>query len=127
MFRSTVLALMLTFLASNATLAGEGHHHKGKHGGVMADTSGHHHVELVTDGQSMTVYVLHHDGELEDVTGAKGTATVLSGGKTERITLNPHGDALKGEGNLTLTKGDTVVVTLTMPKHKPEQARLTLD
>jgi len=127
MLKSVLLALLFTLMASTTTLAGEGHHHKGKHGGVVADTSGHHHVELVTKEQSITLYVLHDDGELEDVTGAKGTATVLSGGKTEKITLAPDGNVLKGEGSATLGEGDAVVITLNMPGHKPEQARFKLD
>jgi hypothetical protein len=128
MFRSISLALLLTFsMLCTALAAGGAHHHEGKHGGMMGDTNGHHHVELITEGQSMTLYVLHDDGELEDVTDAKATATVLSGGEMEKITLAPAGAALKGEGGVELGTGDTVVITLTMPGHKPEQARFTLD
>lgn len=127
MVRSFSIALLLTLSSIYAALAAGGHHHDGKHGGVMADTNGHHHVELVTDGQAMTLYVLHDDGELEDVSGAKATATVLSGGEMEKINLAPDGESLKGEGSLELGKGDTVVITLTMPGHKPEQARFKLD
>jgi hypothetical protein len=127
MLRSLSIALLLTLSSIYAALAAGGHHHDGKHGGMMGDTNGHHHVELVTEGQSMTLYVLHDDGELEDVSGAKATATVLSGGEMEKITLAPSGDALKGEGSVELGTGDTVVITLTMPGHKPEQARFKLD
>jgi len=127
MFRSTSLALLLTFSMLGAAFAAGEHHHEGKHGGMMGDTSGHHHVELVTEGQSMTLYVLHGDGELEDVSKTRATATVLSDGEMEKITLTPAGDALRGEGSLELGKGDTVVITLTMKGHKPEQARFKLD
>jgi hypothetical protein len=128
MFRSISLALLLTFSMFCAALAAGGaHHHEGKHGGMMGDTNGHHHVELITEGQLMTLYVLHDDGELEDVTNAKATATVLSGGEMEKITLAPAGAALKGEGGMELGAGDTVVITLTMPGHTPEQARFKLD
>jgi len=75
----------------------------------------------------MTLYVLHDDGELEKVTNAKATATILSGGKTEKIVLMPDGELLKGKGNVTVEKGDTIVITLTMPGHKPEQARLKVN
>ena len=127
MFRTTFFALLLTFSPLAPALAAGDHHHEGKHGGMMGDTSGHHHVELVADGQSLTLYVLHGDGELENVAKAKATATLLSGGKTEKVDLVPDGDALKGEGSASLGAGDTVVVTLTMPGHKPEQARFKLD
>ncbi len=127
MFRSISLALLLTLTTLYSALAAGEHHHEGKHGGMMGDTNGHHHVELIAEGQSMTLYVLHDDGELESIAKAKATATVLSGGKTEKIDLIPDGDAMKGEGNAVLGKGDTVVITLTMPGHKPEQARFKLD
>lgn len=133
MFRSVTAALVfcLAVIGSAGSVAAAGsadsHKHPGMHGGVMADTSGHHLVELVTEGQSMTLYILHDDGELENVAGAKATATILSGGKTEKITLTPDGDVLKGQSTATVSKGDTVVITLTMPGHKPEQARLKLD
>lgn len=127
MFRTTFFALLLAFSPLAPALAAGDHHHEGKHGGMMGDTSGHHHVELVREGQSMTLYVLHGDGELEDVTDAKATATVLSGGEMEKITLAPSGEALTGEGTLELGAGDTVVITLTMPGHGPEQARFKLD
>lgn len=127
MFRSIFLPLLLTFSMLGAAFAAGAHHYEGKHGGMMGDTNGHHQVELITEGQSMTLYVLHDDGELEDVTDAKATATVLSGGEMEKITLAPAGAALKGAGGLELGTGDTVVITLTMKGHKPEQARFKLD
>ena len=127
MLRSVFLALLLNLSVIGAVLAAGDHHHNRKHGGTVGETSGHHDVELVTDGQSMTLYVLHDDGELEKVTNAKATATILSGGKTEKIVLMPDGELLKGKGNVTVEKGDTIVITLTMPGHKPEQARLKVN
>lgn len=127
MLRSVLLALLFNFSVIGAVLAAGDHHHKGKHGGTVGETSGHHHVELVTEGQSMTLYVAHDDGELEKVADAKATATILSGGKTEKIVLMPDGEVLKGEGSITVEKGDTIVITLTMPGHKPEQARLKVN
>ena len=127
MLRSVFLALLLNLSVISAALAAGDHHHKGKHGGTTGQTSGHHHVELVIEGQSMTLFVLHDDGELEKLTDAKATATILSGGKTEKIVLMPDGELLKGKGNVTVEKGDTIVITLTMPGHKPEQARLKVN
>lgn len=127
MIRSISSALIYVVATATLAFAAENHVHKGKQGGIMADTTGHHHVELVAKDQAIDLYVLHDDGELEDVDGAKATATVLSGGKTEKITLTPAGSVLKGSGSAKLGKGDTVVISLTMPGHKAEQARLTLD
>jgi hypothetical protein len=99
-----------------------------KHGGKVVETSGDHLLELVTDGRSIEVYVTHEDGKAEEVKDAKASATVLAGGKTEKIELAP-GDAnsLKGSGELEIGPGAIVVVTLTMAGHKPEQARFKLD
>jgi len=127
MFRSISVGLLLTFSTLHAALAAGEHHHEGKHGGLMGDTSGHHHVVLIAEGQSITLYVLHDDGEFEAIAKAKATATILSGGTTEKVSLIADGNALKGKGDAILRKGDTVVITLTMPGHKPEQARFKLD
>lgn len=127
MFTSIALAVLLTLSTSCVALAEGDHHHEGKHGGMMSDTSGHHHVELVTEDQLITLYVLHDGGELQNVKGAKATAMVLSGGKTEKIALTADGNALKGKGSASLSQGDTVVITLSIPGHKLEQARFKLD
>jgi len=132
MFRTFTFALLFCLSVPGAAGiaaadATDSHQHPGVHGGVMADTNGHHLVELVTEGQSMTFYILHDDGGLEDVADAKATATILSGGKTEKVTLIPDGEALKGQSTTAVSKGDTVVITLTMPRHKPEQARFVLE
>lgn len=101
---------------------------KPKHGGRVVETSGHHLLELVTDGRAIAVYVTHDDGEPEEVKDAKASATVLAGGKTEKIELSPQDpNVLKGSGALEIGPGAVVVVTLTMPRHKPEQARFKLD
>ena len=127
MFRSLLPALVVTIATAALAFAADDHHHKGQHGGMMVDTSGHHHVELVANDHSIELHVLHDDGESEDITNAKATATVLSGGKTKKIPLIPDGDALKGSGQTKLGKGDTIVITLTMPGHEPEQARFKLE
>lgn len=42
MFRTTFFALLLTLSPLAPALAAGDHHHEGKHGGLMGDTSGHH-------------------------------------------------------------------------------------
>jgi hypothetical protein len=72
--------------------------------------------------------VLHDDGTAEEVAGAKGMAVVFSGGKKEQIPLEPSGaSVLSGSGDFKNAARTVVVVTLTMSKHKPEQARFVLD
>ena len=124
-YTALILGTLLT-LASPAVAEGE-HSHAGKHGGKVVE-SGHHHLEVVTKDGSIEVYVAGEDGKPEDVKDAKANATVLSGGQKEQIVLSPDpSNTLKGTGSFKAAKGTTIVVTLTMPGHKPEQARIKLD
>lgn len=117
---------MFVGIATSALAAGD-HTHVGKHGGKVVD-SGHHHLELVAKDGLLEVYLEHKDGASETVEGAKATATVLSEGKKVEISLTPDpANFLKGAGSFKAVKGTTIVVTLTMPGHKPEQARFKLD
>lgn len=118
-------AVFLTLTMS--ALAAEDHVHKGKRGGLFAE-SGHHHLELIAKDGSLELYVEGEDGKPEDIVEAKATATVLSDGKKEEIKLSVDaGNFLKGSGTFKAAKGTTIIVTLTMPGHKPEQARFKLD
>jgi hypothetical protein len=120
--------LGVTALLVMAALARDHPPSEPKHGGIVVETSGHHFVELVASGDSIEVYVTHDDGEAEDTQDAKATATILAGGKKQDIALAPAGlNSLKGSGVSGLGPGAVVVVTLTLPGHKPEQARFTLD
>ena len=125
-------ALVMAFalgagLASAEEGHDEAHDHGPAHNGIVAH-SGHHHLELVAVGGTIDLYVTHEDGDAEDVSGAKATATVLADGKTEVVTLAPAtGNALKGTGSFNAAKGTTVVVSLTMPGHQTEQVRFKLE
>jgi hypothetical protein len=122
-----ILTAFVVMLAPALTLAADSAREP-KHGGKVAETSGHHLVELVANGRSIDVYVTHDDGGPEDVKDAKASATVLAGGKSEQIALSPgEANSLKGAGELDIGPGAVVVVTLTMPRHKPEQVRFKLD
>jgi hypothetical protein len=133
MFKRISLALAALTLGASFALADEGHDHGkahdhgAKHGGLVRHT-GHHHLELVTNGGTLEVYVTHEDGDAEDTSGAKAQATVLADGKTEKVTLEPAGgNGLKGTGTFNAGKGTTIVVSLSMPGHEPEQVRFKID
>lgn len=131
MIRRLVPALAAFVLGAGLAGADEGHEHAhdhgAKNGGIVEHTS-HHHLELVAKGGTLELYVRHEDGEEEDASAAKATATVLAGGKTEQVALMPAGgNALKGTGSFDAGKGTTVVVSLTMPDHEPEQVRFKID
>lgn len=125
MLRTLVLAAAIVAASTVGTFAGGDH--KAKHGGKMVE-SGHHHLELVAADGSLTLYVSDEADKPEDVAKAKASATVLANGKTEAIALQPAaGGVFNGTGNFKAAKGATVVITLKMPDHKPEQARFKLD
>lgn len=125
MIRNALFAAFLVAAPATAWAGGD-HDHVGKHGGKVVE-SGHHHVELVAKDGEITLYVLGEDDKPEDVKAAKATATVLSGGKSSTVAFTP-GDSgvFTGKGDF-IAKSATVVVTLTMPDHKPEQAKFKLD
>jgi hypothetical protein len=135
MFKRIVLGLAALAIGASLAMAGDDHdhgakhdhEHGAKHNGVVAH-SGHHVLELVAAGNTLELYVTGEDGAPEDVKSAKASATVLVGGKTEQVTLAPSGEnGLKGTGGFTAGKGTTVVITLTLPDHAPEQVRFKID
>lgn len=125
MLRKSLFAAAIVVTSAVAAFAAGDH--KGKHGGKIVE-SGHHHLELVAADGSLTLYVRDEADKPEDVTKAKASATVLADGKTEAVELKPAaGGVFNGKGGFKAAKGATVVITLTMPDHKPEQARFKLD
>jgi hypothetical protein len=129
MFRQFSLAVAAAILAVTSVASADelDHDHAAQHGGVIVE-SGHHHLEVVAKDGSLEVYVGGEDGQPEEVKEATATATILSGGKKADIQLAPDaGNLLKGTGSFSAGKGTTIVITLTMPGHKPEQARVKLD
>lgn len=109
-----------------ATFAAEDHDQAAKFGGKVVEV-GEHVYEVVTKDGLIEVHIDHHDKAGGDLK-AKGTATVLSEGKTEVVQLTaPTPDMLKGTGTFKASPGTTVVVNISMPDHKPEQVRVKLD
>lgn len=107
--------------------AAEDHDHASKHGGIIVE-SGHHHLEIVAGDGVLEIYVDGEDGKPEDVADARASAVVLSEGKKVDVPLAPDaGNLLKGTGSFKAVSGTTIVITLTMPDHAPEQTRIKLD
>jgi hypothetical protein len=124
MIRAFVVAVALAAGMSFALAHGPGGE-KAHHGGQVVVT-GHDHLELVAKDGELTLYVRGEDDKPEAVTGAVASATVLAAGKQVTVKLEPQTDnILKGTGMFVVAKGMRVVVSLTMPKHKPVTARFT--
>jgi hypothetical protein len=85
------------------------------HGGVMAETSNDHWVELVVRDGQLVVYVT--DPEFKPVPSAQlgGKATVLVGGKREEVTLAPsEANTVTGKLAAPVSGKITAVLALTI-------------
>jgi hypothetical protein len=124
-----VLAVVVALgAAASLAPAHEGGKHKALHGGqVVATTGDHgHHLELVAKDGELTLYVRDDEDKPDTVKGAKASATVLAGGKQATVKLEPREpNILAGKGSFTVAKGTKVVVTVTLPDHRPFTARFT--
>jgi len=92
------------------------------HGGLVQKAVGHL-VELVVDGDRMTVYVTEPDSTPLATKDWSAKATVLANGKSENLTLEPSGPN-SASGKLGSAAGVkyTAVLSLTIDG-KPGQAR----
>lgn len=127
MIRAIILAAAVA-MAAPAALAHGTASEKSHHGGqvVVAKGEHDHHLELVVKDGEITLYVRDEDDKPDTVKGATASATVLAGGKQETIRLLPQeGNVLKGKSTFAAAKGMKVVVSLTLPDHKPVTARFT--
>jgi hypothetical protein len=131
MIRRLALSVAAFVIGAGIALADDSHEHvhdhSAKHGGMIEHTT-HHHLELVAEGATLTVYLTHEDGTEQDASAAKASATVLADGKAEQVALAPAGgNVLKGSGHFNAGAGTTVVVSLTLPDHAPAQVRFELE
>jgi hypothetical protein len=127
MLRVLAAAAAIALAASLAMAHGTGPE-KAHHGGqvVVAKGEHDHHLELVAKDGELTLYVRDDEDKPDTVKGAKASATVLAGGKQTTVKLEPQDpNILKGKGSFTVAKGMKVVVTVTLPEHRPFTARFT--
>ncbi len=106
------LALSAALLAASGAYA---HEAAGTHGGRVAD-AGDFHVELVTKGESVDVYVSDAKQKPVAAAGFKGTAILVVGGKPARVPLEPaDGNRMTGKAAATLGESPKGAVQLTGP------------
>lgn len=99
------------------------HDGKGKHGGRVAD-AGDYHVELVSNGAAIEVYVSDHDDKPVALAGYKGLAILSAGGKSQRIILEVRdGTKLTGKASVDLPAQPKGVVQITPPNGKTVSAK----
>jgi len=103
---------------------------KAPNGGQLR-VAGPYHYELVagdspsaTAAAALVVYVTDHAGAPMPTQGAQGVAHVLAGKERASVPLSPDGaNRMKGAGGYPWTRDAKVVVSITMPGAKAEQAR----
>ena len=116
-----VLASMVVHAHDDAAMAAM----KAPHDGQLK-MAGPYHLELVIKPGELQVYVTDHVGTKQATQGSKGSATVLSGKKKTVVKLTPAGDnLLKGGGGFAATPDMKVVVSVTLARQAPQQARFT--
>jgi hypothetical protein len=120
-FRSLAFGLLLgAVLAASPASA---HDPKPRHGGAIV-IAGTYHVELVVKDGQVDVYLMGHDDKPVAVTGRKGVAILMAGGKSVRIPLEAVGsERLSGkaaDAHPTAPKG---VVQIIEPAGGTVQAR----
>lgn len=110
---ASVIALSL-LLAPAAAFA-HGAPPAAAHGGIVAESSGEHWVELVLRGDQLTAYVLGEDKKPVPSAQLGGKATVLAGGKREEVTLAPgEANSLTGKLSGAVSGKVTAVLQLTV-------------
>ena len=122
------LALSLVLVLNIAPSFGADKHDHAKvgaNGGQVVD-AGPYHLELVVNGQELTLYVLSEQNSKVSVDGAKASAIVMSGGAKTTIPFAPAGgNALKGTGTFQAKEDMRVLLSLTLAGKGAQQARFT--
>ena len=98
---------------------------RGPNGGQMQDLAGGH-VELLARDSELVLYLFDADSKPLMATGATATATILTAGHQETVTLVAGNDnAMRGHGHFIAALGMKVVVSLTLPGQRTQSGRFT--
>lgn len=118
-FRFRRLVLVIAMAAGAPAIAGPGHDHGPKHGGVVREVKGVSY-ELVAKPDALLVHVSDH-GKPLSTEGAKARATVYAGNDKSEVALEPAANGtLAGRGSFKTGVGTRVAVAVEL-KGKPEQ------
>jgi hypothetical protein len=93
----------------------------GAHGGQLRMAGGSH-FEMVVKPDTLQIFVTDHAGNVTPVAGASGSATVLSGSTSQKITLIPKGDnLLEGPGTFAPGQATKAVVKIQLSGEEAQQ------
>ncbi|MBU1664137.1 MAG: hypothetical protein KKG92_01900 [Gammaproteobacteria bacterium] len=108
LFAAAILAAVLN---TSPVLAGAGHDHGPKYGGVVREVKNVAY-ELVAKPDSLTLYVSDH-GKPVSTQGTQAEAVIYAGNEKTSVTLAPAGDnRLVAKGNIRVGVGVRVAVTV---------------
>ena len=79
------------------------------HGGMLA-MSGAYHLELLLKPKVVQLYVTDHAMKPSNIKGTSGEATLMIGGKAQKIPLTLSGDHLEGPATIPANAAVTTVV-----------------
>jgi hypothetical protein len=128
--KSSILSLcvaagLAAALNTSPALAGAGHDHGPKYGGVVREL---HNVsyELVAKPDSLTLYVSDHDKPVS-TQGAQAEAVIYAGNEKTTVKLEPAGEnRMVAKGSFKVGVGVRVVLTTTLPGKTPAKATFNL-
>lgn len=113
------LAMGVAFASGAAAHGG-----KARHGGIL-QTAGDLSFELVSKGNTATIYVDDHGKELATA-GARGTLTVLQGSKKTVLPLAAGGGNTVVATGVTLAPGSKAVAAITLANKEMVSVRFAL-
>ena len=125
-FLSLIAATTLaTALYATPALAGPGHDHGPKHGGVVREVRDITY-ELVARPDSLTLHVSDH-GKPVSTRGATAEAVIHAGSGKTTVSLTPAGDnRMTAQGSFRVGVGVRVIVTTTLAGQPPARASFNL-
>lgn len=126
--RQTLAAILFALsLAPLVALPAASHEaEKGPNGGPMVSVEDKH-VELVSNGADIAVYITDAGHQPLPAAGASGRAVIQAEGKTGTVALQPgEGNRLVGKAETPITPGARVVVSASLASGKSLQARFVV-
>ncbi|MFZ5521081.1 MAG: hypothetical protein ACOZD0_07745 [Pseudomonadota bacterium] len=95
-----------------------------RHGGVVVEVRDVEY-ELVAQPQRLALHLRDH-GRALIAPEARARVTLLAGGKTQQVELQPSGDHLQADGAFAVGPGAKAVAVVTVPGRQPATARFVL-
>lgn len=120
----TLLICAMLFIAQGA-IAGGGHDHGPKNGGVVREV-GDVAYELVAKADKLTLYVSNH-GKPMVTTGATARIKLFAGNAQTEVVLEPAGDSrMEAKGNFKLGVGVRAALAITLSGQTEQKVTFNL-